>query len=261
VISVLDSVSSTQDAARDRLNADASTERLWVRARHQIAGRGRQGRRWESDPLPPRGHENLLISCAFRTRGETLPWPFISILAGAALHDCVAAHWRRPSAELALKWPNDLVWDAPGEGLRKLGGVLAELQHGILCVGWGLNLYTAPALPQARSWAQLDLEGLARLAPEAAEQLSQRLKQRFEELLDDWRHQPESASAALTRRLDEGPMACLKGRIGTLPESGWKARVLGLLPDGRLQVEALDGPECGRRLSLGSGEIAIDYAL
>ncbi len=267
MIAALDSVASTQDLVRERLLADASREIVWLRARHQSAGRGRQGRNWASDAPAHPGRENLLLSCGFRTRGEALPWPFVSILAGAALFDCVSQAWSGPKSEVGLKWPNDLVYCEPQSGpgsqpaslLRKLGGVLAELHQGVLCVGWGLNLHTNPSLAHARSWQQLDPAGLAALGPQAAASLAEALRLRFEQSLSEWRQAPESMAARLSQSLDQGAMACIKGRTGILPETGLKTRVLALLPDGRLQVEALEGPQNGRRLALGSGELLIDY--
>ena len=103
----------------------------------QSAGRGRRGRRWHS----ARG-AGLTFSLARRMRRPLGELQGLSLVAGVA-----AARVLRGlgAAELALKWPNDLV--ARG---AKLGGILVETRPvagGTLAViGIGINLRTTPDL-------------------------------------------------------------------------------------------------------------------
>lgn len=106
-------------------------------AKLQTAGRGRRGRRWHS----PAG-TGLTFSLARRMRCPLAALSGLSLAAGVA-----AARALRDAgaAEVALKWPNDLV--ARG---AKLGGILVEtrVQGGALraVVGIGLNWCATPAL-------------------------------------------------------------------------------------------------------------------
>ncbi|MGH3456388.1 MAG: biotin--[acetyl-CoA-carboxylase] ligase [Nocardioidaceae bacterium] len=89
-------------------------EGLVVAAEHQIAGRGRLGRRWES---PPRS--GLAVSVLLRP--STVPparWPWLPLLVGVAVREGLV---ESTGVEAMLKWPNDvLVKD------RKLAGILVE---------------------------------------------------------------------------------------------------------------------------------------
>src|SRR5256886_7373123 len=93
----LDSVTSTQDAARDMAIGSI------VIANHQTAGRGRLERRWEAPPGTA-----LLASFVLH------PNPLLSLAAGVAAADACGESVR-------LKWPNDLLL----AGLN-LGGVLVQ---------------------------------------------------------------------------------------------------------------------------------------
>jgi BirA family biotin operon repressor/biotin-[acetyl-CoA-carboxylase] ligase len=128
---LLDSVGSTNDLARE-LAAEGAPEGTVVIAERQTAGRGRRGRTW----LSPR-HLGLYVSVLFRPSApaaEVTRWTL-----GASVAACEACR-RLTGAEVAIKWPNDLMWRE-----RKLGGVLAEMRStgGMptdLVVGAGLNV-------------------------------------------------------------------------------------------------------------------------
>jgi BirA family biotin operon repressor/biotin-[acetyl-CoA-carboxylase] ligase len=102
---------STNDRARALLETP-NGEGVAVVTEEQAAGRGRLGRSWSSPP-----ERNLMVSVAFR--------PTLAAADGAWLGIAAAlAAWRacRTVAEVALKWPNDVV-DVGG---RKVGGLLVE---------------------------------------------------------------------------------------------------------------------------------------
>ena len=123
-------VDSTNDAVAE-LADEGAPEGTIVLAREQTAGRGREGRKWES----PSG--GVYLSMLFRPGGDLSP--LLSLLAGLG----IVRKLDREFAELspALKWPNDIMAD---DG--KLGGVLAEATWGengrprYLVVGAGLNI-------------------------------------------------------------------------------------------------------------------------
>lgn len=124
------SIGSTNDRARALLE-EPGGEGVAVVAEEQTAGRGRRGRTWQS----PAGL-NLTLSVALRpalTAGAA--WTLAAATALACRTACAAY------AEVALKWPNDVV---AGDG-AKLGGMLLETtidgdRVGSAVLGIGLNV-------------------------------------------------------------------------------------------------------------------------
>lgn len=130
----LASVGSTNDEARARALA-GDPGRLWIVAEEQLQGRGRKGRVWRS----PRG--NLYSSALLIDPCEAAIAPQIGFVAGAAL---IAAARDLGVADVAIKWPNDLLWRG-----AKLSGLLVEglstPGRGFACmVGIGINCASAP---------------------------------------------------------------------------------------------------------------------
>ena len=108
-------------------------------ADRQTAGRGRRGRRWLSALRAP--EDSLTLSLLWR-------FPRAHVMAGLSL--AVGLAIRRAMAALGatgvrLKWPNDLLVEAP-EGWAKVGGILIELSSSstgtAAVIGIGLNLRT-----------------------------------------------------------------------------------------------------------------------
>jgi BirA family biotin operon repressor/biotin-[acetyl-CoA-carboxylase] ligase len=105
-------------------------------AESQVAGRGRMGRSWVSEPGASLTFSVLLrpVSVPAARRG------WLPLLTGVA----VACAVRDVSGvAAALKWPNDVL-----AGSRKLAGILAEQSGDAVVIGIGLNVATpADALP------------------------------------------------------------------------------------------------------------------
>src|SRR5882762_725474 len=104
-----------------------AAEGLVVVAERQRAGRGRQGRQWES---PPRA--GLAVSVLLRPQTPTGRYGWLPLLAGVALVETVR---RLGELDAVLKWPNDLLIAE-----RKCAGILAEAAAGAVVVGIGLNV-------------------------------------------------------------------------------------------------------------------------
>ena len=103
-----------------------------VVAEEQTAGRGRVGRTWESAPSA-----GLWLSILLRPPYEPAMLGWLPLLAGTAVGRALRTE---TSLDLRLKWPNDVVVEAPG-GLAKVGGILAErLPDGAVIVGIGINV-------------------------------------------------------------------------------------------------------------------------
>ena len=146
-------VDSTQRLAREAAVAGASHGSAFV-ATAQTAGRGRLGRRWESD-----AGENLLMSVVLRPDVPISEAPLLSLGAAAGLAVAFG---------LRVKWPNDLV----NRGGLKVGGLLAELETrgervGFVLLGLGLNVnqrrfgdLTATSLLCQAEAGHLDPDGL-----------------------------------------------------------------------------------------------------
>jgi BirA family biotin operon repressor/biotin-[acetyl-CoA-carboxylase] ligase len=113
-------VGSTNDVVRDWL-AGGTHEVCLAVAGEQTAGRGRDGRTWVAPPGAA-----LLLSVGFRPTwlAPDAVWRLAAIvsLAMAQAAEAVAG---LATGTVRLKWPNDLVLEAP-EGVRKLAGVLGE---------------------------------------------------------------------------------------------------------------------------------------
>ncbi|HEY7747153.1 MAG TPA: biotin--[acetyl-CoA-carboxylase] ligase [Aestuariivirgaceae bacterium] len=109
---------------------------VWFWADTQSEGRGRQGRRWVSEP------GNLYATLLTAIRIEPSPAAGLSILVPLAILRTFAVHL--PStARLELKWPNDVLL-----GGHKVAGILVEsslqAKQMIFAIGCGLNLRHAP---------------------------------------------------------------------------------------------------------------------
>ncbi len=145
----LPELDSTSDHLR-RLASDAEQGVApWtvVVADRQTAGHGQQGRQWIS--------EGGGLYASILLPPDTASSAFTLIGGLSALAACQRVSG---ASNLGLKWVNDLVWLAPGEGGtlrgRKIGGLLAEASHRrFVILGIGINL--APvSVPDAGSLEQ-----------------------------------------------------------------------------------------------------------
>jgi BirA family biotin operon repressor/biotin-[acetyl-CoA-carboxylase] ligase len=104
-------------------------------AEHQSAGRGRQGRVWQSA-----AGASLTFSLALPLAATD--WSGLSLAVGVAL--CEALEDADSETRIGLKWPNDLWLIGPDGSGRKLGGVLIETvpagAQRLAIIGVGLNV-------------------------------------------------------------------------------------------------------------------------
>ena len=169
----LGAVDSTNEEGRRRaLTGDS--DRVWIVANEQTAGRGRRGRAW----ISPRGnlHASALIL-------DPCPRPIaaqLGFVAGVAL---VRAARDLGATEVGLKWPNDLMSCG-----AKCAGILLE-GFGVgggrtaCVVGIGVNCAHAP---EGIGYATSCLTRAGGQALAAAE-LFERLIERFDDALEEWR--------------------------------------------------------------------------
>lgn len=116
------------------LAAAGAPEITVVGADEQTAGRGRAGRIWTAPP-----GTSLLVSLLVRPAVSASALPLLALLTGVVLAE--TAERAVPGAEVALKWPNDLLVRRRGEASwHKAAGVLVEASQGAAVVGIGCNV-------------------------------------------------------------------------------------------------------------------------
>jgi BirA family biotin operon repressor/biotin-[acetyl-CoA-carboxylase] ligase len=125
-----------------------------------------------------------------------------------------------------LKWPNDLMLSG-----KKLAGILLERSTDRVVVGFGVNLATAPDLPERRA---ASLGG--QIGPEAFAPL---LAGSFSRLLSSWR---SSESSALVRAWEHrAHLLGTKLSVHVSRDETMSGRFGGLDPDGALRLILEDG--------------------
>jgi len=128
---VIDECDSTNNLARVMGEAGAPNG-AWISARMQTGGRGRLGRKWESQ------EGNLFLSMIARIADRNLfTWIPLATAVG------IAETLRAENFEAQIKWPND-IWLSR----KKAGGILCEAigstRDSFIIIGIGLNCLHAP---------------------------------------------------------------------------------------------------------------------
>ncbi len=205
-------------------------------AESQSGGRGRLGRRWQSQP-----GGSLCLSFAMAWPGGPAAAVGASLVAGLAVAEALRS---LGVEELGLKWPNDL-WARD----RKLGGLLVEFggpaAAPFLVVGLGLNLALSADFDAGQDWIDLAALGMrpdrvelvARVVLALRARLWQLQREGFDALRPDW------------QRLD-----LLQGRAVRMHagDACWDGIALGLAADGGLRVQHAAGERVWR-----SGEASL----
>ena len=186
----------------------------------QDAGKGRQGRTWVS------AEGNFFGSTLVKIGPEDPPAATLSLAAGLALIEAVDV--AVTGVPLLLKWPNDLIL-----GGKKLAGILLERSGERVAAGFGVNLASAPVLPDreaARLGGQLTVPSFAPL-----------LAASFSRLVDLWRSSDPGliARAWLARAHPVGTQ--LTVHLGN--REMISGRFAGLEDDGALRLERTDNGE------------------
>jgi BirA family biotin operon repressor/biotin-[acetyl-CoA-carboxylase] ligase len=193
-----------------------AAEGLWLRAERQTAGRGRQGRAWQSPP------GNLLTSTLVRLHAGEPPAPTLALVAAVALAETVEAF-----AGLApiIKWPNDLLFPT-ATGAAKLSGILLERAGDAVVVGFGVNLAHHPegldrpatSLAAATGFAPDPDAVLAVLADAFARWLYRWRAEGLGPIRARWLERAHPAGTALSVHLPDGSR--LEGLFDGLDEGG-----------------------------------------
>ena len=196
-------------------------EGRWLVADRQSRGRGRQGRDWQD------GAGNFMGSTVVRLRKQDHSPSSLALVAGLAVHQAVAG-FLPDDATLKLKWPNDLLIDG-----AKTAGILLERFDDAVVVGIGVNLKSAPDLPDRATAA------LANHVEIDRDRFAESLAAALQAELEMWRAQPLVATVQRWEQAGHERGTPLDVRPpGENPVTG---AFDGLTEDGALRLRLLDG--------------------
>ena len=174
---ILDETDSTNAEARRRAEA-GEVGPLWITARRQSAGRGRRGRKWESES------GNLASTLLLLTRKSPAEAAQLTFAASLAVADLLDRYV--PPALVTIKWPNDVLLDG-----RKTSGILIESgpapSGGLwLAVGIGVNLSQTPGDTERPATCIAEHLGQGVAAAPSVDEAAKALAETFGVWLDRW---------------------------------------------------------------------------
>jgi BirA family biotin operon repressor/biotin-[acetyl-CoA-carboxylase] ligase len=230
---VHDEIDSTNTDALLRAKA-GDPGKLWIAAKTQSQGRGRQGRQWASPP------GNLYASLLLSDIVALPRAPELGFVVGIAL----ARSLRRLVSDdprLRIKWPNDILFDG-----AKLAGILLEsarLADGRLAcvIGIGVNCASAPGNLPYRATNLSDIVAMPISPQDVLLALSAELvhwlavwSEGFAEIRREWLALAAGLGAPIKVTM---PARVLEGSFRTIDDAG---RLLLDGPDGMVAIEAGD---------------------
>ena len=237
MIEVLAETASTNaDLAARLRTGDLVPEGHWLLADRQTAGRGRQGRLWCD------GAGNFMGSTVVHLRFGDPPPGTLALLAGLAVHEAVCPHLP-PPYRAVLKWPNDVM-----VGSAKLAGILLEREGEAVIVGIGVNLVSAPQLPERATAALADFA-----AAPARDTFAAELARIFAIELTRWRSY--GLDPILNRWLAAAHPVGTPLTTGEPGETHLAGTFSGLTADGALQLRLADGST--RAIHAGEVRLAV----
>ncbi|WP_299192739.1 biotin--[acetyl-CoA-carboxylase] ligase [uncultured Erythrobacter sp.] len=162
--------STNADLAAALRGDEKPVEGTWLVTRRQNAGKGRQGRAWQD------GAGNFMGSTVVEIRkGDPAPASlgFVAALAvGQTVNEALGGACRP-----TLKWPNDVLLAG-----HKVSGILLEMVGNHIVVGIGVNLVSAPDLPDRKAASLADYDAVTKL-----EHFAEALSRVFAKYLGVWR--------------------------------------------------------------------------
>ena len=237
-IMVFESTASTNDLAA-KLGHDGEPDGLAIFAETQTGGRGRLGRRWESEP-----GQGLYFSLLIRPEFERHYWTELTTWAAVAVAKAIEQVGR---CEAKIKWPNDIYLDG-----KKGVGILSEAHTDkysmpFAIVGIGVNVNQVEFPPEIASIATSIRQVTG--AKIDRRELVLRIFENLEESYHLVGHDFPQITAEADRR------SFLKGKWVRL-EAGASVveGIAGELgPEGALQILQADGSI----ISVSSGEVTV----
>jgi len=215
-VSVVDLTASTQDDLANKITAGDGKSGDVIVANYQSAGRGRLDRSFLAPPSTA-----LLFSLYLNPTRSRDDWGFIPLLAGFSIADTL----RKISANVSIKWPNDLLIDE-----KKVGGIISTaVGHGVI-IGIGINISTTVTELPVENATSLALSGVTKLDRNFLLPL---LLNAFEKDFTQW-DQGESFLEQYSQ------LSATQGRevtIAGLSENMIRSRALSFDEQGRLHLE------------------------
>ena len=216
-------------------------------AEHQSAGRGRQGRPWQSVP-----GASLTFSLGLPLAATD--WSGLSLAVGVALCEALEPA-NSDGPQIGLKWPNDLwLMDGPLHGAetgRKLGGILIETvasgTQRLVIIGIGLNVLPFDAAEANTGFASLHELDAAATAPTVLAKIALPLVRALQQFERD-------GFAAFAERFAARDL--LRGRtVRTTSAEVPEGIARGVSLQGALLVQSASGIA-----SVASGEVSVRLA-
>lgn len=214
---VLDTIASTNEFAKS-LNPEEGPHGTVVTAEEQLSGKGRLGRRWESQRS-----KNLLFSILLRPdEAESLKAPLIPFAAAVAASEAIEL---ATGLQVECKWPNDLLI-----GKKKVCGMLLEssmmgFRIEKIALGIGVNVnqddFPAALLPHATS---LLIEGgapvdrsrlLQHMLASLEMQYARLLNEPVELMLNAWKKRSAMFGTRITVREAQGAIEGVAEELAT----------------------------------------------
>lgn len=144
-IETFDSLPSTQDEIRKRLERGDNVHGLVIRALEQTSGRGQRARDWVSN----RGGSYQTL--AVRDKDLQMNKPYAAIVIAIGLAQVLPEY----GIQVGIKWPNDLYYKN-----KKVAGILCEVVQQHLLIGVGVNVNND--VPEGATGLRgLDTEGVS----------------------------------------------------------------------------------------------------
>jgi BirA family transcriptional regulator, biotin operon repressor / biotin---[acetyl-CoA-carboxylase] ligase len=149
-IETFETLASTQDKMRARLERNENIHGLVIRALEQTSGRGQRSRDWQSN----KGGSYQTL--AVRDTDATLNKPYAAIVIAIGLAQVLPEY----GIQIGIKWPNDLHYPYKIKQGKKVAGILCEYVQGHLLIGIGVNVNND--VPEgAVALRGLDVEGVS----------------------------------------------------------------------------------------------------
>lgn len=214
-------VESTNDELAELARAGAA-DGIALIAERQRAGRGRRGRSWVT--LPGR---HVALSVLHRPERPVTQLAGLTLDVGTA----VAGVLTGLGAEVALKWPNDLLI-----GGLKVGGILCELiDERAVIIGLGLNVDDVALPPELGHATTLGAQGVAVDHAQLVDELVSAIRRTGRD------YERRGAPDVMAWRA----YADTIGRRVSRSPAGPEGEVVGIEPDGALMVawDGGSGPE------------------
>ena len=213
------------------LARDGTSEGTWLRAERQSSGKGRMGRAWEGEG------GNLFASTLVRFSSRDPSPASLAFVAAVTVHQVLSDFVGETAVR--LKWPNDVM-----AGQAKLCGMLLERVDDAVIVGIGINVASAPDVPDRLtiSLAEMGVSGcdagsLTSLIAEAFAQWVERWRTYgTEPVIRAWMDRAHPVGTPLIAQLPDGER--VEGRFETLDTDG--TLILRLADGGRRAIHAGD---------------------